>query len=461
MAPTLPRSAGLLLAWLVGSAACAQDLGSVIQAAQSRDPTLASASANRDAAAEATEIARARLRPQLNLQSTNQHLAQTTTNLRTSVIPPSHFNGRSSNTQITLRQSLLRPRDLIGLEAGEIQAAYGQAKLDSAQGELWLRASQAWLDVLSAQAQWRLYQQAIAPLEQAATQEAKRLTLGDGTRDAAAEASAQLAQARAQLAEVGLDVQTKLAVLRDLSGLPLDGLSDYRLPAPESLPLALPGVTNATYPSAENASTVLEHVLATNPEMQAARLNEALARKRLDQAQADHYPTLDVIGSAATAKSDSTNTLGSRYLNHQIGFQLAVPLYAGGGISASARQSLATLNAASADLDALAQRVRAQFQTDWNSQLALRGRLQAARELVRAAQESRKAAELGLKAGIRTWGDISNAQMLYTRRSADELAITTALLKTQTRLLSLLPSNDPAWADWTATASRLAQPPAR
>lgn len=436
-----------LLALGVAAQALAQDLGLALQAAQERDPTLASARANREAAAENVEIARARLRPQLNLQSTSQHLAQSTQ----TVLGENQFNGRSGNTQLTLRQGLLRPRDLIGLEAGQIQADYGAAKYRAAQSDLWLRTSQAWIDALATQAQQRLCAQVIAPLEQAATQEARRLSLGDGTRDASAEARAQLALARAQLAEAQLNAQTSRAALRDLTGLTLDGLSDLTLPDPLQVPQ--PGGVSA------HPAPLLAQVLAHNPELQAADLNRQGVSRRLDQTQADHFPTLDLIGSAATAKSDASSTLNTRYHNHQLGFQFSMPLYTGGGISANARQALASLNAAAADQEALAQKLQLQFQSDYNTQLALRERLLAARELVRAAEENRRAAELGLKAGLKTWGDLGNAHSALARRQSDALALQATLLKTQARLLSLLPVEDTAWADWTAAVSQLAQGP--
>jgi len=436
------------LAWavalgLAASPVCATDLDAALQAAQAADPTLASARASRDAAAENETIARARLLPQVTLQSSSQHLDQTTSNL---LGQHSRFNGRSVSTQLSVRQALYRPRDWAGLQVGELQAAQGEAREVSALSDLWLRTSQAWVDALAAQAQQHIADGLVDSVAHAAAQEARRLTLGDGTRDAAAEAAAQLTQARAQQTEARLDAQTKLDALRRLTGLDRLELTLRHLPDPDRLPLGL-----------DDEAAALEQVLERNADLLAARLTEQLAERRLGQAGADHWPTVDAIASATSAESDSTNTLGLHYRNTQLGVQVVIPLWAGGGVSAAQRQAIATQAAASADREALAQRLTTQFSADWNTITALRARLAAARELVRAAAEARKAAELGIRGGLRTWGDVSSAAQQQARRQGDVLGLSANLLKTQAHLLSLLPVTEPVWPQWSAKASRLSQ----
>jgi outer membrane protein TolC len=442
----------LLLGLVLAAAAAATDLDTALQAAQAADPTLASATASRDAAAENIAIARARLLPQVTLQNTSQHVNQTTHSALGFV---SNFDGQSRNTQLTIRQGLWRQRDWLGLEAGKLQAAQGEAKLISAQADLWQRVSEAWLDAVAAQAQYQVQAQLVDLMARAASQEARRLALGDGTRDSAAEAAAQLAQTRAQAREAELDSATKLAQLRRLTRLDALDLRQQRLPDPDVI---MPRLSLELAPELDTEAAVLDYILSHNPELDAARAVEQLAERRLRQAQADHWPTVDAIASATQAQSDSTNVLGTRYQNKQLGVQVVVPLYAGGGISASQRQAAAAWVAASADREALAQRISTQFSSDWSNVTALRARLVGARELVQAGAEARKAAELGIKGGTRTWGDVAAAAAQQARRQSDVLNLSAALLKTQARLLSLLPVAEPAWANWSAALSRLSLP---
>jgi len=421
------------LATLPALPAWAVDLPSAWQAALMSDPTLASAIANRDAASENIAIARARLLPQVSLQSTIQSLEQTTVQAGHS----SDFSGRASSAQLTLRQSVYRPRDWRGLEAAKSQAEFGESKLLAVQSDLWNRTAAAWVDVLTAQALRDLFTRTLEAATVQAEQEERRFRAGEGTRDAVVEAAAQRNAARARLAEVGLDLKAKVQAFNLLTRLGVAGLEDQRLPTVAVLRLL---------PEAEQE--MLDRILTVNPDLAAARANEALSERRLAQASADHLPTLDVVGAVNRAENDSTNTLGARYRNVQLGVQVVIPIFSGGGVNASQRQAAAAHVAATADRDAVAQRLRVQFAIDWSSQAGLRGRAMAAMELVQAALEQRRAVELSVKKGFKTWADVSNVNQMLVRRESDVVDAIGLLLKTQARLLSLLPAADPAWDRW-------------
>ena len=65
-----------------------------------------------------------------------------------------------------------------------------------------------------------------------------------------------------------------------------------------------------------------------------------------------------------------------------------------------------------------------------------------------AALEQKRAAVFGVEKGLRTWTDVSNAELLLARRTSDLNNILLTLYKTQSRILSLLPTDDPAWDEW-------------
>lgn len=427
-------------AWLGASlagGALATDLPAALRAALATDPTLASAAANRDAAVENIAIARARLRPQITLQNTTQYVDQTT--IRS--IGTTDFNGQSRSTQLTVRQGLYRPRDRVGLEIGKLQADYGESQLVAAQSDLWNRTSAAWVDVITAQAQRDVFAGTVASVARSAEQEKRRFAAGDGTRDAVAEALAQLAQARSQLSEAKLDLDARVKAFNLLTGLDVKSLDGYGLPSID------PGLIVGS------ETELLERALDSNPHVASARVAESIARQRVEQASADHWPTVDLIASMVRAQNDSANTLDSRYRNAQIGFQLVVPIYAGGGVNAAQRQASASYAAASADAEALIQRLKTQFISDWNAQDGLRGRALAAQELVKAAREQRLATELGIRAGVRTWVDLGSVELVLSRRESDFVNALGSFLKTQARVLSLLPADDPAWTQWSAELS--------
>ena len=421
------------LAWLIALPAVAVDLPTAWQAALASDPTLASAAANRDVAFENIAIARARLLPQVTLQSTVQQLRQTTTQGNV----PSDFAGQLKSIQLSLRQGVFRPRDWAGLDAAGFQAAFGDSKLAAAQSDLWNRTAVVWIEVLAAQSLRDLYTRALEAAIVWDQQEQKRFRVGEGTRDAMAEAAAQRGVVRARLAEATLDLQAKVRAFNQLTRLGVASLEGYQMPI-------TPGPDQILEPE----QVLLDRILASNPELAAARAVEAVSERRLAQAKSDHLPTLDVVGSLNRAENDTPNTLGTKYRNALLGVQLVIPIFAGGSISALQRQAAAAYVAASADREAVAQRLRVQFFSDWNAQAGLHERASGARQLVQAAREQRRAIELGVKKGIKTLGDLGNVDQLLVRRESDVVDAVAQLVKAQARLLSLLPIADPAWNQW-------------
>ena len=436
-----PLALALALAAALTGPARAVDLPTALKAAVQADPALASALANRDAAIENIAIARARLLPQISAQTTQQMVNQTTTTGGAA----RHFTGQSNSSAISLRQTVYRLRDFVGLQIGQLQARYGELRLETARSETMARTTLAWVDVLGAKAQRDVYAATVDSVKVSALQEKRRFDAGDSTRDAVAEAEAQLALARAQLVESENDLAAKLRAFNLLTRLAVTDFPGFRLP--DGGQWAEP---------AEGEAAMLERALDTNPELLAGRVTETINERRLVQAGADHHPTLDMVGSMNRAENDTTNTLGYQYHNAQVGLQLVIPIYSGGGINAAQRQAAAALSASVSDREAIEQRIRIQFASEWGSQRGLRERAAASAELVRAVREQRRAYEFGIKAGTRTWADLGATELQLARREAERISINTALYKSEARLLGLLPADDPAWDKWTTSLSSLA-----
>ena len=197
----------------------AQSLSATLQSSWDNDPGLQSAAANRVVALENIGIARSRLLPQANVQGSQSNLSQTTTQNTTLGPQANGFRGTSYNYTLSVRQSLIRPRDWAGLTVGKQQALYGELKFQSAKSDLWNRASGAWLDLLAASMNREAYAKAIKGVSESAKQEKMRFERGDGTRDSMIEAQAQLTQAKAMLEDAELSLKSKLRAFELLSEL--------------------------------------------------------------------------------------------------------------------------------------------------------------------------------------------------------------------------------------------------
>lgn len=428
---------GVLLIGGISGEVFSQSLNETLQAAWGNDPSLQSAAANRVAAKENIGIAQSRLLPQANIQGSNSNLSQTTTQ-NTNLGPQANsFRGTSYNYTLSIRQGLIRPRDWVGLDLGRQQAFYGELKFQSAKSDLWNRAANAWIDLLSAQMIKLTYSKAIQTIAESAKQETQRFEKGDGTKDSMIEARAQLMQAKAMLADAELNVKSKLKAYQILSGL---DSTDW-------MNRSLPNESRINF-NAIGKDTLWERIEEETPELLAASAVERINQIKAQQTKYDVYPTLDAFGQSTNAQNDTTNTLGYQYRNNQVGVQLSYPLYAGGGLEATKRQAVATYEASVADRESLYIRIQNQFDGDWSAQAGFQEKANAARSLVLAAQEQKKAAEAGIKLGMRTWTDVSNAELLLARRESDLNNVLVNLYKLQSRILSLLPSDDPAWEEW-------------
>jgi len=421
----------LAVALLIGNSE-AISLQEFISSAEVIDPTLQAAIANRDASNENIAIATSKLLPQVNSVSSFQKTRQ-------DFIEPTTLVSRadSVNAQISLRQALFRPKDWAGLTIGQLQAEYGAYKLESAKSDLWLRISLAWSDFLIAAEIKKIQDGVLHSVAQASKQGKSRLKAGDGTRDAAAELEAQLELAKAQAIEADYNLQAKRSIFQSLTGLDkisynqLSKLSAYKT---LSLPMA--------------GDDIKQQILELNPEIWATKIAEKINKGRLSQAKFDHYPTVDIIGSYANLQSDTVATTGAKYNYGQYGVQIIIPLFSGGGVSATERQAASTWSASIAEARAVEQKILNQFSVEWAGQLAARERVKSARSLVDAAQLQRKSAEMSLKQGVKSWTDLASAELQLSRREVDLLNLIGSQVKSQARVLSLLPVHHSAWSIW-------------
>ena len=375
------------------------------------DPALRANKFNQDASNENIAIARSRLLPQVSLQGSSNQLTQTTTqDVPGSASLSRSFTGPSVNHQFVIRQGLLRPKDISGLNFAELQAQYGEVKYQSDMSDLWTRVTYAWIDLVSSTQLVEVYERPLKPLLSAANQEKARLTQGDGTKDAAIEAEAQYQFAAATHQQALQNLRAKQRAFEVLTQADSKSLLGVRLNL------------NPTPTFGESDRDLLwTRAREKSFDLQFSELQVLLQRERVRMSRADHMPTLDVLASWNLAKNDATSTQGYRYQNKQVGIQYMVPIYAGGSISAADRQAVLALEASIADSEAVANRVEGDFRVVWSSWLGQVARVQAGFKLVESSKEQLKATELSYVHGVKTIMELANAELAMSRRLADQI----------------------------------------
>ena len=139
----------------------------------------------------------------------------------------------------------------------------------------------------------------------------------------------------------------------------------------------------------------------------------------------------------ARTNSDSVTSVNSRYDNKVIGLQLSVPLYAGGYISSTVRQALATQERVQETLEAtrrdLGVRVHREFRGMTEGAARIAALQQAVYSATQAVQSNRKSFE----AGSRTTLDVLNAEQQKTLALRDLAQARYVYLLSRVRLQSL------------------------
>lgn len=416
---------------------CAHSLKDAIEGAVAADPGLRSAAYNKEATMENVALARSRLLPQLALQGTDQKLTQTTSQDTLLGRSDKTFSGPAKNYQLSLRQALIRPRDVVGLAIAQSQKESGELKLMTQLADTRVSASVAWLEWLSAIKILAIYEENLTGFMKAASQEAMKYKRGDGTKDGAMEAQAQLENAKAMLADAKLTAESKARTFTLVT----------KLSVPDKVITAFPEIKQ-TFLNTLDKQELWQRILQTSNDLQAAVTVEEIQKARLRQSELDHLPTMDLIASYNQAQNDATSTQGLRYQNKQIGVQFTVPIYSGGGINAAERQALSVYQSSMADREAMEQRMETDFLSLWAVQQSSVERIFAGQTAIEAANEQLKATQKAFSLGLKTWAELSYAQNLMARRSVDQVGNYASLYRTQLRLLRMLSADDQYWGQW-------------
>ena len=436
-ASPVSASVALALCFSCSTAAHAQSLKEAIEGAILGDPTLRSASLNKDATSENVALARSRLLPQVTLQGTDQKITQTTSQDTLLGRSDKTFSGPSKNYQISIRQALIRPREVLGLSIAQSQKESGEIKYQTELADTRVKAANAWLEAVSSAKAQAIYEKSLEGFIKSASQEAARFSKGEGTKDGAMEAQAQLQNAKAMLADARLASEAKRRNFTLVTKIPLQGGLDAEFPQ-----------LKETFLNAISQEELWQRILQSSNDLQAAKAVEEIQKTRLRQSGMDHLPTLDLIASVNQAQNDATSTQGLRYQNKQIGVQFTVPIFSGGGINAAQRQALSVYEASQADRQALEQKIESEFLGVWATQQGLVEKIAAAQSAVDASSEQLKAAQKGFSLGLRTWAELANAQNTLARRQVDQIGAYLSLYKTQLRILRMLSADDPFWDQW-------------
>ncbi len=397
---TLLLTAAAMAATLACAPAWSINLSQAYQAALEQDSSIRAVRAATEARQERVPQARSQLMPNVSLSASRNRneLENTAPNFLGEAATTNSSYG-SGNTTLTVRQPLFRKYQFADYQQAQAQVDDANAVLERELQNLAVRVSGAYFEALQANEQLTLVLSQKTAYTAQLDAARKRFAGGAGTRTDIDEAQAALDLNVAHELEAQQNIAFTRRQLQMMIGQPVDRLS---LVDPAKMPL--------TNPTPERVEEWIERAEANSPEIQSLKAQLESAGFEVDKARAGHYPTVDAIAQWSRSESENVTNVNSSYTNRSMGVQLTIPIYSGGYVSSTIRQTLAEQERASQALEAMRRdidiRVHREFRGVTEGVLKVKALEQAVRSTEQVALSNRRSFE----AGSRTLTDTLHAE---------------------------------------------------
>ena len=374
------------LALALPRAGHAEDLLQAWQQARSADPVLAAALATRGAVREGVAQLRAPLLPQASASVS---------------FDQNHVAGRDDNRArgagVAVSQVLVDVAQRKRLQAALQGAGAQDAVYSAAEQALLVRVAQAYFEVLMATDLLA----AVAANEDAFAQQVEQ---ADQRYRNGLAAMVDVEQARAYRASARANTLTAQKALADAR----EALAEITGSAPGAL-ARLREELPMDPPAPADPQEWVTTALAQNPLLRAQRSLLGAAEENIAAARAGHLPTLSA--ALNIGRNNAWPLAGSNDGRHTttVGMLLSVPLFSGGGTSATQRQAVYQRDGAREALEQRRRRVMREVQEQYRAVVAGIGQTEATREAVQAAQRALASTRVGQGLGTQSMNDLLQA----------------------------------------------------
>ena len=414
--PSTRITAAIAITCLFASSANGTTLLEVYTLAAENDHQFKAAEAAYEAGLEDKNVGRSGLLPKLNANASydqnNSELSGVSDTIQSL---PSETDGTDSGYAVTLQQPLFDMAAWNNYKAGKASADISESQFKAEEQSLIIRVAQAYFDTLQAADNLNTRLAEEEALEQQLEQTRQRFEVGLSAITEVHEAQAAYDSSVAErLIAAGL-LGISFEALEVITGQQFTQLSplkdDFEVVGPQP---------------AERESWV-SRAMENNYQLAAAKFNADSARYIAKSRKAGHYPVVTLNGTYSNFNRDATtdsafgNGLEDDYdtENQSIGLTLTVPIYNGGGVSASRRQAQQqAIQARELYLQAqrdTVQAARSQHLSVVTSVSTVKARLQA----IVSNQSALEATQAGYSVGTRDLVDVLNAQRGLSQAQRD------------------------------------------
>ncbi|WGK87881.1 TolC family outer membrane protein [Pseudomonas migulae] len=373
------------------------------------DPVFLGAIKERDAGLENRAIGRAGLLPKLGYNYNKGGNTSKVTYLNERGQNQSDDRNYSSyGLSLTLQQPLLDYEAYATYRKGVAQSLFADENFRGKSQQLLVRVLENYTQALFAQDQIDIAQARKKAFEQQFRQNEQLFRQGEGTRTDILEAESRYELAIAEEIEARNEQDASLRELGALIGVPAVDISDLA-------PLDQQFQTFTLQPA--NYDTWHEMAVANNPALASQRQALEVARYEVERNRAGHLPKVSAYATVRQNESESGNTYNQRYDTNTIGIEVNVPLYAGGGVSASTRQASRAMEQAEYELDGKTRETLIELRRQFSACLSGVNKLRAYQKALTSAEALVVSTRQSILGGERVNLDALNAeQQLYTTR---------------------------------------------
>ena len=389
------RSYVLVLGLLAAATVQGQDLIQVYDLALENDVVIREARDSLEAVRETKPQARALLLPSVTLGADVNAVRQ---DVRSSPLPTrggvDSFG--ENGWSISLLQPVYNRQFWYQLEQADNTIAEAEAQYAAAEQDLISRTVRAYFNVLAAKDDVTVAKAQTKANQRQLDQAQQRFDVGLIAITDVHEARAAYDGSRATQIRAENQVDNEWEVLIEIIGPHREELAKLG----ETLPLKKP--------EPADLETWAETAVQQNYSVIAARNAAEAQRKNIEIQRSGHFPTLDVVGSYGSDRSNSP--VSGDVDTSVIGLQFNLPLYLGGAVSSRTRQAHSSYAASQEALDRERRSVNRQVRNAYRGVITSISEVEALKATTISSQSALESTQAGYEVGTRTLVDVLTVQ---------------------------------------------------
>ncbi|MGN7974447.1 TolC family outer membrane protein [Serratia sp. 22264] len=393
--------------WFYTTPAHALTLNEAFMLALRNDPTLQAAVQEKLAGEQEKAIGRAGLLPQVSANYQNaprnwqNQKYQASDSLGNTQEQNVNTRYRSNSLSVTVSQPVFDYEAWAHYQSGIARALMADERYRAKLQDMSTRLVEAYIDVAYRRENITLVQAQVATYGEQLALNQQLSNLGEGTVTDVLETQARYGLAQAQVIEMQDALNAALSTLSSIIGVPPANIDAVEAQKGSFAPLSLKFHTLKEW---------LLQAKSNNPDLRTAQQGIEVAHYEVERNRAGHFPRVALYASHSENDSNSDNTVGQQYRTNSIGIQVSVPIYAGGGVSASTEQAAARYMQAKYEMAAQSDKTLNDLQQQYNLCRSSEAKLKAYELALQAADKQVVATRQSVKAGMRVNVDVLNAE---------------------------------------------------